>query len=361
MANIFKNPLGIDISDFKIRVIQIDRNSKNKNRIIGYGDATVPDGYISDGEIKNKTEVTTLIKQCLEKPTFGKFTSKYVNASVSEKKAFLKNITIPNVPANELAGAVRWGIEQNIPVTVDQTYFDWAVLGPDKSARDKLQTIVVVAPKDIIDSYTDCIQNAGLQVLSFENESAAIARCLIPNDIESSPIAIVDLGKSRTTIIIHAHGSVQYTNTIEVNGNAMTKLIAQTLHLNQPDAEKAKIICGLDKTKAKGSIRKILLPIIDNLISKIKENIEYYNSYLTHDATALKKIILTGSVASMEGLGEYIQDPLKLSIQHAQPWINVPLDPRQKKHVVNDANFFSYTTAIGLSLKKNRISSYARS
>ncbi|MFA4930496.1 MAG: type IV pilus assembly protein PilM [Patescibacteria group bacterium] len=359
MANIFKNPIGIDISDFKIRLFQVEQKRKNNYKLSAYTEIAVPDGFISDGEIKNRDEVIKLITTCYTKPVFGKFTTRYVNASISEKKAFLKNISIPNVPPNELLGAIRWGIEQNIPVTLDQSYFDWSILGPSPKDINKLQAIVVVASRQIVDSYTEVIEQAGLQVLSFENESAAIARCLISKENESLPIVIIDLGKSRTTIIIHYQNVVQYSNTIDINGKDMTTLISQYLHLNYTDAEKAKIICGLDKTKAKGSIRKILLPIIESLMLKIQENIDYFNNYLSADTNQVNKIILTGSVAMMQGLASYAHESLRMPIELSQPWVNINLEHRQKNIVSNDKGFYSYTTAIGLALKKNQITSYA--
>jgi type IV pilus assembly protein PilM len=353
MTTIFKNPVGIDISDFKIRLLQLEKKAKVSHKLIAYSEIQVPAGMIVDGEIKNSSEVVKLLTTAIQHPLFGKFNSHYANASISEKKIFLKKIEIPNVPTEELKGAIRWGIEQNIPITVDQSYYDWKVISNNPNPSLKIQAVVVAASKQTVDSYTVCIQQSGFTLLSLENESSAIARCIIKPEMEKFPIIILDLGKSRSTIIINDSGTVQYSNVIEIHGKMMTDGIAQSLKLSDEDAEKAKIICGLDKQKAKGSIRKILEPILNRLTSKILENIDYYRNYLAKDNKEIKNVFLTGSVAKMEGLTEYISEQLHIDTSIALPWVNVHLDSKQMKQFGTNSKFYSYTTAVGLALKPN--------
>jgi type IV pilus assembly protein PilM len=353
MEKIFKNPIGLDISDFKIRLFQLEKKAKTKHRVAGYSEIQVPNELIIDGEIKNPREVTKLISSALTHPLMGKFTSHYVNASISEKKIFLKKIEIPNVPREELKGAIRWGIEQNIPISVDQSYYDWKILAPTAKATDKIQAVVVASPKQTIDVYTECIQQCGLKLVSIENESSAIARCIVNPAREYDLTIILDLGKSRSTIIINDSSSVQYSNVIDINGKMMTDIIAQQLKLNETDAEKAKIICGLDKQKAKGSIRKLLEPLIIRLTARISENVDYYKNYLAVGSKEIKQVLLTGSVAKMEGLKDFIHEQAHFEVSIASPWANVHLDQKQMKTFSTDSLFYSYTTAIGLALKPN--------
>lgn len=353
MTNIFKNPIGIDISDFKIRLLQLEKKAKIKHKLIAFSEIQVPGGFIVDGEIKNTSEVIKLLNTAAAHPLFGKFNSHYVNASISEKKIFLKKIEIPNVPHEEMKGTIRWAVEQYIPISVDQLYYDWKIIDTASNKSKKIQAVVVAAPKQTVDLYTECIQQSGFKLISLENESSAIARCIIKPELEKNPYIILDLGKSRSTIIINDAGTVQYSNVVEINGKMMTDSIAQSLKLSDEDAEKAKIICGLDRQKAKGSIRKILEPIINRLISKISENIDYYQNYLTQNNKGIKEVLLTGSVAKMEGLTEYISAQLHIETTIASPWINAHLNGRQAKQFNANSKFYSYTTAIGLALKPN--------
>lgn len=347
--NPFKNIIGLDISDFKIRFIQIDSKKKNKTFINSYGEIDVPKNHIINGEIKNNESIINLIKELIKKPQYGKIEKKYVNSSLPEGKTYIKVFEIPNVPSNELKGTVSWGIEQNIPIKLEDAYFDWYIINHDKNTN-KLRILVSVAPKNIVDNYTDIIKKSGLVPISLENESTAITRCLIDQNANvKSSLMIIDLGRSRTNLIIYSHNTVQYTSTINVSGHEMTKSISKTTHLSYEDAEKAKIIYGLDEKKIKGEIKKVLAPIIDKLIDKINENIKYFDGYLA-TKSKINTILLTGSVSQTLGLSEYMQQKLNMNVIISDPWSNLILLKNQKD--LKNKNFYPFATSIGLAIKK---------
>ncbi|MBU0963478.1 type IV pilus assembly protein PilM [Patescibacteria group bacterium] len=346
----FKNPIGLDISDYKIRFFQIKNKRGTKVKVQSFGEIDVPENYIQMGEIINEKGAINLLKTMLSNPAFGKTDSNYVQSSLPDKKTFIKTIAIPKVPENELQGAIQWGIEQNIPITLDQVYFDWHIL-PQKN-NEKIWVTVSVAPKEIVESYGRILKEVNLIPISFENESVAIARCLInqQNNMKQSCL-IIDLGKSRTNVIVYAGGTIQYNSTIDIGGQEMTKIIAKSIKLDIKDAEKAKVICGLNDNKARGQIKKILEPAINRLINKAIENIEYYENYMDSNNSKIDKVIITGSVSRMDGLPRYLEKKLKRTVSVGNPWTNCTAT--NYKNWKTD--FLPYSTVIGLSLKDSNI------
>ncbi|MFA6098510.1 MAG: type IV pilus assembly protein PilM [Patescibacteria group bacterium] len=344
--NPFKNQIGLDISDFKIRFIQFQLKKKHKYELNSLGEVSVPAGIIKNGEIIDEKAVSDLIKSILIRPTSGRINTKFVNASLPEKKIFIKTISIPKVPENEIDGAVSWGIEQNIPVTIDQVNYDWQIIEKSNNDPSKMDVLVAVAPKTLVDTYTRVIQNSGLILIGLENESIAIARCLLDQQINKNySTMIIDLGRSRTNITVYANASIQLNATLDINGTEMTKQISKTLKLSENDAEKAKIICGLDKRKAKAQIFTILEPIIIRLANKITEYLSYYNNYFPN-SQKIKSIILTGSASSMVGLTDYLKNFLNNDVKIGDPQINLISTKKEIKH-----DLLSFTTAIGLAIK----------
>ena len=365
--NPFENHIGLDISDFKIRFFQFHRIGSTKTKINSFSEIAVPKGMITSGEIMDQTKVSELLKQLFDKPQYGKPDSNYVHLSLPEKKIFLKTFTVPSVPDNELAGAVKWGIEQNVPVVMDEVYFDWQLLsGKNKKNKKKkekkdseknnenhdqqLRIFTSVAPKNLVDSYSALLKKINLVPISMENESIAIARCLIDQSANITyPLILLDLGKSRTNLMIYQNNALQYTSTIEVSGNEMTEIISKTMKLSTEDAEKAKIICGLDKRKARGNVYKVLEPIVQRLIMHIRENVDYYDSYIGTKQKA-HSILLTGSVSRMMNLTQFLQKELGYTCLIGDPWTNITRIKNKNEKYSTD--FFSYTTAIGLALRR---------
>lgn len=160
---------------------------------------------------------------------------------------------------------------------------------------------------------------------------------------------VIDLGRSRTSLIIYSHNTVQYTSTISVSGHEMTESISKLTKLSYKDAEKAKIIYGLDGNKAKGEIKKVISPIIDRLIGKIKENINYFDEYMA-TKSKINTILLTGSVSQTLCLAPYMQSKLNLNVIIGDPWSNLTLLKGQEK--LKQKNFYPFATSIGLAIKK---------
>jgi len=346
----FKNAFGLDFSDLKLRLIQF-RKSRGAFKLQCFNELDVPVGYIVNGEIKDFDGVQDLIKKLVNHPIEGKVTGNHVIVSLPERRTFIKVIDIPNIPEEEIYGAVKWEIERHIPVSIDEMYLAWQLLKNNNLSKElnKLKIMVAVAPKIIVDSYTDLLKKCELLPIVMETESASVTRCLInEKDQPDDAIIIADLGASRTSLIIYDSGVIQYTSTLDVSGNGMTNLIEQKLNLTFEQAEKAKIICGFDEKKGKGVIKNILNPLIQQLIKKIQESITFYQSHLTV-GHKINTVLLCGGVSQMKNLNTILQQNLNLNVQMANPLVNLNKFKKTEKFTAN--HHLSFTTAIGLALR----------
>lgn len=344
----FTNTIGLDISDSKIRFAELNNTNAKRAQLMAYGEIMVPENCITSGEIKDQAKVAELIRTMTSKPIYGKLKTKFVNGSLSEKKTFIKTVQIPSVPPEELAGAVGWGIEQNIPVTLASVYYDWFIMNNGKTTDDnKLNVMVSVSPRTLSDQYTSLIKQAGLIPIGLENESTAIARCLLDLQKPNPPsMFIIDLGRSRTNIMMYSQHAIQFAESIDVSGREMTEAVAKELHMTYEDAERAKIITGLDPKKSRGSVRSILEPIMQRLLTRIEEGIYFYENYISK-GEKIEQLLLTGSVSRMEDASTYLQEKLKRPVTIGNSLVNISSKSRKQSNI----DFISYTTALGLALK----------
>lgn len=340
-----KNSFGIDISDLRLRLLQV-YSSGNHLRIRSFNEIIVPEGLIVEGEIHNMGVVTDLCKQLIHGAHGKKVTSKYVMASLPERKTFFKVFTIPILPDNEISGAVRWGIEQNIPVTLDSIVYDWQILKRDEATK-QVTVAVAAIPKEIPTSYTQLLESVGLVPVALETESNAIARCVTNQQTHNNATMIIDMGASRTSLILIDQGVIHYSSTLELSGHDMTHLIAQKIRLTDDQAEKAKLICGLDEKRGKGLIRKTLLPMFDVLRAKAQEVQLFYQNTMQRKAPL--QVVLCGGVSQMYGLKEYLATLLRLPVTLGDPFLHFPR-PQQRKGFP-ESKALPFTTSIGVALK----------
>ncbi|MFA6909241.1 MAG: type IV pilus assembly protein PilM [Patescibacteria group bacterium] len=340
----FQKAFAIDISDARLRVLQIE-GKKGGLHVRCFNECGVPEGYIVNGEIVHHDKVVPLIRSLVSTVHGRHVSSHFVVASLPERKTFFKVFDIPLLPDAELPGAVQWGIEQNIPISFDAVTYDWQIVSKDEASQ-KVTVAVAVIPKEIAESYTALLIDARLQPIALETESNAIGRALLkPDDTQTAKI-IVDLGASRTSVILIDDGAVYYSSTLDISGQEMTKLISQKISLTVEQAEKAKIMCGLDEKKGKGIIRRTLLPIFQPLEQKINEVSLFY----TRSLQRVKPLGITfcGGASQMTGLTEYFSTQLKLPIAQADLFSRMPsLSDSHLPHT----KILSFTTAIGLAMR----------
>lgn len=344
-------PIGLDISDLYLRMVQL-KKTRDKIKIQSLGKIMLPEGTITDGEIKNKEEFKNAIHKLLSNPKIGAFGSQEVVASLPNIKTFIKLIEIEKSP-NKIEDVIESEIEKEIPVNIENNYYDWQII-EEHSAYYKI--LVGVAPRNLVDQYIETLESAKLSIVAMEMESISITRALLseesPNfnnehsrlkvkflkrkdnkkeDKKNIPAnikknyGIIDIGAKRTKMIIYSKNSVITSISMPISGLDVTQKIAKALDIKEDDAEKAKIICGLDDSKAQGIISKILTENVNSLIEKIKKTIDFFESHYPNLGT-IDEIIISGSGSNIKNLDAKIEEILTIRTRQADIFLNLDED-----------------------------------
>lgn len=353
MLRLFGNPkikaFGLDISDISIKVMELSRKDK---ALIPHAFADVPlgEGIIANHMILNEQKLAENIKKVVA--TARRITSKFVVASVPESKSFVRILKIPRMPESEVAAALPFELEQNIPVPIEMVYMDWQVL---RELPDNLEVLVTATPKDYIDALVISLRLAGLKPVAMELESQAMARSLIGEKDREAAILIVDISANQTAFVVVEHGAVQYTSSIPLAGNAFTESIARNLNIPITEAEKAKQTQGLLADVKKGNIRQAILPLLDNITDEIR-NVTKFHEEHSDNHTSITKIILSGGSSRLPGLSDYIAARLNLGstrsvgqIVLGNPWVNITGTNKQLPIAAETS--LGYVTVAGLAMR----------
>lgn len=384
-------PLGLDISDLSLKLVQLNK-VRDKIKIQALGKLNLPKGIITKGEIKDKPELIKAIKKIVSNPTFGKTSSEEVIVCLPESKTFIKLIEIQKSP-NALADIIGSEIEKHVPLAIGEIYYDWQII---KDSVDKYSVLIGAAPKEIVNQYTAMLDEAKLSPVALEIEPVAIARCLLKEEAPnlksgisekkikagaSLNYGLIDIGADHTCMIFYSANTILFTASMPISGEKITTKISESLAITRDQAEKAKIICGMDEAKAAGVIKEILADTIKNLIIKIKEALEHYENYFSQ-CGPLNQILLSGGGANITNLTNIIAQELTIEVQLANSLNNLYEDrdkfagylakksshnlkttklvsPDEEKNlIVKQDSSSAYATAIGLALRGIYIDQY---
>lgn len=340
--------IGLDISERSLKAVQLSHDLKNNLTLKALSDLALDSGIIEDGQILKSDELTKAIKTLIVNPKIGRFNTNYISACLPDNKTFIKMIDIPPMSDQEMPKAIKWEAEHHIPLNIDETYWDWQK-APVTVDNKKIPILIAVSPKDIVDTYTTAINQAKLITTALEVEAVPIVRCLINESQTPSgqAIIIIDIGASRTGLSVYDKQSIQFSISVPISGIKMTYLISQALNITEEEAEKAKIICGFDFKRCEGSMRNILKSVIDELVKRVNDTVNFYREHFPN-GNVINKILLCGGGANFKYIDQVLTEATSIETIKANPWINLlPLKPPFKI-----STLLSYTTAIGLALRR---------
>lgn len=349
IINISGDVVGLEINDLSVRAIQLEK-AGSKNRVIGYGAADIAPDSISEGEIIKKENVVLAISNAISNASPQKIRAKKAICSISETKAFLRIVNIPKMKKEEIGEAIKWELEANIPLTIDQVYYDWQVLDQNFSKENnKMSILVVAAARKVIDQLVDAVETAGLKVIDVGIESIAQSRSLISEKEAGKTILIIDIGGRRTSFLIAIGNTPCFTSSIPLSSGSITSAIARELGVKEEEAERMKLNYGIGSINDNNAIFKAANPILESFVSEIEKTIDFYLNSLGY-SSSIDKIIACGGGANTKGLIPYLMERIHREIEIGNPWINFNMEG-EAPDVIEKDKIARYATVIGLALK----------
>ncbi|PJE75833.1 hypothetical protein COV04_02720 [Candidatus Uhrbacteria bacterium CG10_big_fil_rev_8_21_14_0_10_48_11] len=329
---------GLDLSDDTLKIAQLRYHGK-KITVDVLIEKRLPAKAIVDGEIKNIDAVSEALAT-----VYGEQRHKLISSAIialPEAQTFITTITVPKKGNTALKQLLQEALPEYLPDSVDKLYIDTQTL----SENDTSWIVLVgAAPQILVEPYLAIAERAGVSPLVLDIEPIATANALIPH-AETTPKtrAIINLGQRRGNLILHSSGSVLFTASLPISGEAVTEELKEQLKITKEQAEKTKRLCGLDPKKCEGVLRQVLERMVQQLLERIGENQKYYRDHFAA-ATKIEEIILAGGGAHLIGLDTVLSDALGIPVRLGTLWENVSVETPPELE-----SELRYATVVGLA------------
>ncbi len=397
LLNPLSNAFGLDIGDRTFKIVQVNRRGHGKQayRLTAWNTIDVPEGVMDRGEVKDVDAAVKLLKKLVSSVN-GRLHGSAAVACLPEAKTFIKIIEVPKGSSDEeMQAAVRKEIEQNIPLPIEEIYSDWQMLDekkplvpkpkppakpddgkagaerkpPDAKAEatppadagaepeeapasapsNAIKLLMGAAPKKLVDDYTDLLEKAGLAPIALEIEATAISRAIVPFDeFTDDAMGILDIGATRSSLVIYDSGALQMSISIPISGNDITKLVSDSLGVSMTDAEKLKRECGLDANRCEDKMWNILLPLIDDITEKIRNALRFYKIGFP-SGKKVERLYLCGGGALFREIDTVLSRKLTIKALRGNAMIN--LSSKLPRAFPKRDESLMYATAIGLAIR----------
>lgn len=299
-------PLGLDISDYKLRLVQLQKISRKKIKLSSYSEIDVPQGVIIDGQITDDNKMIVLINTLKKNIKGAVLRQNKVIVGLPEKQSFIKLINFSS--ALKTDDNIQKEIIKHLPYNLEDIYFDYKLINNFGSYSTALH--FAACKKTLIKNYTSVLSETGFQPIVFELENEATTRCLIPSK-DKAPYLIIDIGRARTTLSL-------------VTENIVTFAISFKSIMTNQEA------------------------YISELAAQILKIIKFQNQYHINEKN-ISAMLICGTGAYIKNLEEEMLRNFNIKLLLGNPWQNIY---NYNSNLVKKINYpLGYTTAIGLALR----------
>lgn len=339
------NSFGLDIGTTTIKAVWLGRDNGKTTYHSSTSVPTPSHGMQSESPF-DQQELAQLINKMV---VDAKIATTNVNIALPENAVFTKVLDMPVLSDKELANAIYWEAEQNIPAQLDTMNLDWSVLKRPKDALSgqKMQVLLVAAPIKLVKKYQTVLELAGLNVMAVETEVISVIRGIIAN--ENIPTTLImNIGALYMTLSIVQNGVIVFTYSMTLGSMALTRAIAADFGFTPAQAEEYKKVYGLADKNLGGKVGKAIEPILAQMVIEVKKALAFYAEKYKNEHP-ITQIFLSGGGAGLPGLSVYLAQNLGIETVIANPWkmLSVQNVPQA---IENRGPEFS--VAVGLALKE---------
>lgn len=267
-----------------------------------------------------------------------------VRLCLPESVVSTKVVSMPLLSDAELASAVGWQAERNIPIPPDQLSLQYQVLfRPERKEDGQMRVLLVGVRKQLVEEIVIVLNELGVEPALIDTSMLALIRSLQFNATDS-PSLIVDLGANSTTISIVSHGELQFVVSSPVGGQILTNAIQKSFNLTPEQAEEYKRSFGLKADQLEGKVKQVLTPHLDEIINQMRKATQFYGQ--THAEDQVTRVILAGGGALLPDLPQHITTQLGIEVMTITPFSS------QTNSATANVNPVVFGSCVGLLMRK---------
>lgn len=339
--------VGVDIGAHSIKVCEIG-GSIGKLKLERFSVFPLSEAALIEDEIQKPSEISDGVLEALSK---ARIKSKTLCLGLFGPNTMTKRLNVPEGTREEIEDHIMWEAEQYITFGADDAQIDFFLIGDNEGGGK--DAIVAAAKTDVIDTYTEILKEAKLQVKVVDLNVIALSNAFeeaVRDDLEeySQGTLVLDFGAQSTKVIVYKRGGPIFTKEIPVGGGLITEEIQRQMGVSYEEAEDLKT-----STDSKGNLPEEILNIInillDQQIAEVRKNVNFYVTQ--GSAEKVGHCFVTGGSSLLPGLIDKLSVATNLEVRRLDLFKNIKVDESKLGFDVDHLSAIS-STVLGLAMRK---------
>jgi type IV pilus assembly protein PilM len=369
--------VGLDIGASGIRAVELKRDRKSgEYTVVKAASVDLPRGAVRNGVIAEPATVSKSLKQLWRK---GRFSTRKVVLGLADSGVLTRQMELPWMPPEDFRSALRYQINDALPVDLSTVEIDYHLLGENQRKDDhggvvELNRILIVAANtEAITTEAAAVRKARLEPVRADSAAFALIRSvcrgLLPPDDQVH--AVADIGADQLTVVVHQGGQPRFIRTIaNLGGETATVAVAERMQIDAEEAEwlkretglngPAPVVAPIAESSVFGGAAPDATPLPDprtsttiealnpwatTVIGEIRNSLDYFQA---SDPTApIRTLTIAGRTVELNGLRERIATQIPLTVKVMDPLAGLSSSKSVLKHRSSDTRM---AVAIGLAM-----------
>jgi len=321
--------VGLDIEAGSIAATEVRVNGTAQ--VTASAIAPLAPGTFHEGEVVDADRLTAALKSLFSEHKLAK----QVRLGIGNQRVVVRTVRLPAIEdPKEMAAAVRFQAQEQIPMPLDQAVLEHQVVGgvpAEEGATPQVDVIVVAARRDMVSSFLEPIRQAGLHPVGIDLSAFAMIRALAAVEASaangerpSSAVLYCNLGDI-TNLAVARGTSCLFTRVSHVGLEAIAAELAASRGLVPEHATQWLSYVGLERPveqiegdpETVAAVRLALEDGVTGLSDELRLSLDYYGAQ--ESALPVERIVLCGPGSMIAGLPGRMEAGLGFELGVSRP------------------------------------------
>ncbi|HEY7115411.1 MAG TPA: pilus assembly protein PilM [Tepidisphaeraceae bacterium] len=353
-------PIGVDIGHDSVKMLQVEAVGTSLE-VTAAAKMPLPPEAREDPQ-RRLPLACGLIRQMFRQHPFR---GRDVVAALPRDIVHMKNLRLPQIPAEELPAIVKFEARNVFPFDVDTAQVHYLAAGEVRQGTEVRQEVILVAAKnDDVNAVVEELHGtAGAIIQSLDVEPCAlyrsVERFIRRKEDENDVNVLVDVGVRRSLVVIGRGRDISFVKTIDIGGQHFHEAVSRKLGITATEAEalRRRLVEGgepADPAARRDPVRQAVFDAtrspIEELGREISLCLRYYSvTFRGHRPTRLR---LVGGEACDPQLQSLLNAALVIPVEVGRPLFSVGTS--RMKPTDRRGSMCEWALALGLCLRTTR-------
>jgi len=277
--------------------------------------AEIPGGVVRDGDVADAEALASALKEMFDRSGLPK----RVRVGMAGNRSVMRVLLLPPISdKKELAAAVRFTAEKEMPMPLNVAVTDFQTLGEIETPAGPRQRVVFVAAhREPVTKLLDALRRAGISVSGVDLSAFALIRSLHEPAVESEDgDTYLYVNVDGLTNIAIADGTMcLFTRAASVGLESMAAELAARAEIQLEPARERVVACDLLAEPDADSVdaQIVVGDGMREVAVEVRTALDFHRSQ--QDGLPVKGIVLSGGAASINGFAEQLSEATAMPVE----------------------------------------------